>query len=70
MLYNIPRLSECLKRELRRRIKLILMMHHGLVLLLGLLVKDSIIISKHDFEHDSPQTLEKTQMRPKMKIMK
>jgi len=32
-------------------------------LLLGLLVKDSTIISKHDFEHDTPQTLKKTQMQ-------
>jgi len=32
-------------------------------LLLGLLVKDSTIISKHDFEHDTPQIHEKTQMQ-------
>jgi hypothetical protein len=61
-LYNLPKHNECLKGKLRRRIMLISMMH-GLVLLLGLLVKDSTIISKHGFEHDAPQTPEKTQMQ-------
>jgi len=43
-------------------------MMHSLILQLGLLVKDSTIISKHGFEHDTPQTLEKTQMQvPKWK---
>jgi hypothetical protein len=38
-------------------------MMHGLILLLGLLVKDSTIISKHDFEHDTPPNSWKDQMQ-------
>jgi len=68
-LYNLPRLSECLKGKLKR-IKLISMMH-GLVLLLGLLVKDSTIISKHDFEHDAcPNSWKDSNASPKVKTTK
>ncbi len=69
-LYNLPRLNECLKRKLRKNIKLISMMH-GLILLLGLMVKDSIIILKHNFEHDAPGNSKKdSNANPKVKITK